>query len=652
MHGVLMCSKAFLLKKWIFLLLCLSLAACGGSKNFDLPEELKDTTDPLVESILPDDETSDNFEIDSFVEIIFSELMNENSLTSEEGIKLFSGNSEQDSTEDLEPRSSLVSFSVVPLSSVNVITGKEEQIPATKLRLTHASGRFALNTSYSVIMDKPTRDLVIDDTSTDIDERNYITSASVVGFTTQKGNWKTVKPVPNISIENEGAIDAAPVSLDKNQFSPSIISNSKGDTFILWRQESSPGITQLWATRYQTNDKKWSSIKQSDQLCEGNVCSNATQLNTENLTSVLEYSASINEKGQLAVAWSQAKPSEDVASIWAKLYDGEKWLELTNISDTGTSQIVHADSPKIEIDSKGNAVSIWREHEGQYSRIKTNIFKLDSNSIMEDGQWTEAPSFIDNLIQVNSRPPELSLSKKGLAIAVWAQQEPEDNFHIQSNHLRLNQSNSLVWVGSQRIDLIDSSLAEYEIGDSTLPKIAIDQNSDAIALWLKHDGDRNNLWYSRFTGSWGAAEYLERDRLGDADYPTITYSQSNIALASWTQEIKSTNLKNLMTSFFNVNSEGWEEQEIIASSATLVKPFSSFDREGNAMLMWQSGLTKGDVKVSYYSKLSKSWESALTLGSNANDAGIVPLFEDGRFLSVWENETNSSFKLNSVLFSD
>ena len=269
---------------------------------------------------------------------------------------------------------------------------------------------------------------------------------------------------------------------------------------------------------------------------------------------------------------------------------------------------------------------------------------------MENGLWVQAPSFIDNSSQAYSRPPELTLSKKGLAIAVWAK-KTADYYNIYSNYLRLNQN--IVWSDEKRIDEINSSLNENESGDSSLPKIAIDANNDAIAIWLKHDGERNNLWYNRFAGSWGAeADYVERDRLGDVAFPMIRFNRSNVALATWTQENKTTNTKKLMSSFFNVFSTGWEEQNIIATSNTLAKPVSSFDREGNAVVMWQSDLTKGNVNVSYYSKLTGNWETPETLVSDANDVSVAPLLEDGRFLSVWEAEDNSSFRLNSVLFSD
>jgi hypothetical protein len=649
-HGVLMYLQVTLINKWILTLLCLSLTACGGSKKIELPAALKDTTPPSIESSLPDEESSSNFEVDFNFELIFSELMDSDSLIAEEGVKLFSRKATQDSVAELELRPSSITISVVPLTAENIISGKEEQIPATKILLTHASGRFALNTTYSVEVDSPARDIVKDDISTSVDERNYISSSSAFEFTTEKGEWKSELAVPNILVENEGLPQETTFINVKNQFSPTIISNKIGDSFVLWRQEVSPGIIQLWGSRYNVNEEKWVLIDKNKQLCTNSVCANAHQINVDDSTSVLEYDAAINDSGQLAIVWSQAENVGGFVSIKANLYDGDKWLGVKDISYTGFTRTDNADSPQVEIDQKGNVISIWRENENQYSRIKTDIFKTEA--LMTDGEWTEAPYYIDNLSQVFSKPPKLSLNNKGLAIAVWAQKS-ERYYHIYSNHLRLNQSESQGWNGLERIDLIDNSLSEYEVGDSTLPKIEVDSNDDAIAIWLKHDGQRNNLWYSRFSGSWSVADSVESDRRGDAAFPIITFNQQNKALVVWTQENKTTKVKELLSSFFDVLVEtGWDKQTVIASGANLSKPVATFDREGNAVIMWQDGLSKGTLNTSYYSKITESWEYPEISNMIGNDLSVAPLFEDGRFLSVWVAENDFSFKLNSALYSD
>tara|TARA_R110002073_G_scaffold3855_3_gene25732 strand:- start:49467 stop:51407 length:1941 start_codon:yes stop_codon:yes gene_type:complete len=644
-------SQATHIKKWIPLcllgLVSLVLSACGGSKSFDIPEPLTDTVSPTVDNSFPNEVESEDFEVDFNVEIIFSELMNKSSLTTERGIKLFSGRSDLESGIGLEERAVDIFFSVVPLISNDLISDKEIVIPATKAMLKHSSGRFALNTEYTVIVDNPARDLVDDDLDTEEDERNFISETNIIDFITEEGEWKQSKTIPNITIEDKGTITESLVSVSANQFSPRLIANARGDTFLIWRQEATPGINQLWASRYTVNNKQWGLSNESEIYCsnDNDICANSHLISEISSTSVNDYDVDINEQGHLAIVWSQAAKQGDFVSIWASIFDGKNWNTVSEINNTGFLKTGNAESPAIALDSNGNAVSIWREYDGQYSRIKTNIFKVGDGAVISSGQWVEAPVFIDTHSQVVSKNPKLSMNDQGVAIAVW-EQNTSGLYQIYSNHIRLNQSND--WIGPERIDNISSTNPEFGIGNSSLPIIAIDQNNDAIAIWLKYDGQRNNVWFNRFTGSWGElANYLEGSRLGDASYPGLAIGKNNRVLAYWVQEDTAENSRSLFTSFFTALT-GWESGRLMATDNKLSKPIASFDREGNAVLIWQEGIISGEINTRYYSKRTDNWNREESLASSSADVSLTPLLEDGRFLTTWVND----YRLESVLFSD
>lgn len=646
-------------KKWTFftvsplfsLVFMVILSACSDEKSFSLPPPPKDTTPPSIESSLPDESTSNNFEVDSAVEIIFTERMNIDSLVIEEGIKLFSGledlalDPNETEQKELSIRESSLFFSESPVTSKDMVTGEDIQVPATKVVLRHASGRFALNTAYTVKVASPARDLVEDDKETAIDERNFIEGTNVVDFITEKGHWKIPQVLPNIALELDGSDNEIAVEQTKNQLTPSILSNKRGDTFTLWLQEGlTPGINQLWFSRYLVNEKTWSLANVSKQIClngQGIECANSQRIDGSDDTSTLEYQAAINDIGQIAVVWSKASLPGGFVSIWANIYDGEAWLGETEISSTGlTSQNGDADSPQVGIDNFGNVVSIWREYDGQTTRIKTNLFQADS------AQWTEAPAFIDSISTGATQNPVLAMDDKGLAIAIWSE-EYNQKLRIFSNRIRLSQSDD--WQTPIQIDMTES----VATGNSTQPKVAIDSNGDAIAIWLMHDGVRNNLWYNRFTGNWGNnAIRLEEDRTGDADYPSIVFSRDNKALVTWTQiNNLSNNRVHLKARFFEAET-GWETEQTISSDNQIRKPVASFDREGNANVIWQNELSLGRLDTSYYSKLTDSWSQPENLTLSGNNARLAPLFEDGRFLSVWEQIDNSTYRLNFNRFSD
>lgn len=644
------------LKKWtrlyLFVLVSFILSACGGSRDFNEPEPIVDTTPPSVASFFPD-ETPEDFEIDSFVEITFSELMNIDSLMPpQDGIKLLSGSNELDANSEIiaEERDVHLEFENVLLFTDDVISDRQKLIPSTKAFLTHRSGRFALNTEYSVEVDSPARDLVDDDLTTEDDERNFMIKPIRIEFSTEQGEWKNSQSVPNLITVDKNSSNPSIEDQDKNQFSPRLISNANGDTFLIWRQELYTGINQLWATRYNPNESpinRWSLLNSSNSFCKLNSCENAELISEITTTSVIDFDVAVNDQGHFAIVWSQAPGLNEYISIWSKIFDGKNWSSLEEISDTGIIESGHAESPIIGLDGKGNAISVWREHDGQNSRIKANLFKVGQGNSIVSGQWVEAPIYIDLNTSTVNKNPKLSINNDGLGIAVW-EQENEGLYEIYSNHIRLNQSDN--WVGSERIDLISSDNPEFGIGSSSSPSLAIDENGDAIAIWLKYDGQRNNVWFNRFTGDWqGLAKSLEESRIGDASFPNITIKNSK-ALAYWIQESNETNQRSLHTSFFTPFT-GWQNEEILATNIGIAKPNAKFDYEGNAMVLWQAGLEYGSIKARYYSKLTNLWdtEESLRFGSSPS---LSTLFEDGRFLAAWFNETNSRYRIESALFSD
>ena len=636
--------------------LMLTLSACNDDKSFAAPDPIKDTTPPTILSSIPNEVIANGFEVDFDVEIIFSERMNLDSLTTEGGVKLFSGKKEDSTSGDVNfveqeflPNESVISFSEVPVPSEDLITGKEIVIPATKLTLRHASGRFALDTAYTVTVESPARDLVEDDPKTAEDDRNYIVGSNPIDFITQKGNWKTIRSIPSIRIEAAQDESEAAVEVSDNRISPRLISNHKGDAFALWLQEGNiAGVNQLWISRYLVNEKKWSLIDPTKQVCvNDNIskCANAERVDTKDVTSVIDYQATVNDNGQIAVVWSQAAQAGGFVAIYARRFDGSSWSEVQEISSSGLSnQAGDADSPKVAMDKSGNVLAIWRENTGIKTRIKTNIFQV------ANGAWTEAPAFIDDGTGSATQTPELAINENGRAVAVWSQSQ-DGRLHIFSNRIRLSQSSD--WQSPVRIDEITPSSIEYSIGDSSKPKVAIDNNGDALAVWLKFDGQRNNVWYNRFTGNWGTeALSLEGDRRGDAEAPVVTISRDNKGLVVWKQRTN-TSTTELKARIFAA-ATGWQNEKTLTSDTQIHKHIARFDSEGNAHLIWQGGQVKGQLFFSYYSELTDTWTEAddFTLESNANNVSITALFEDGRFLSAWETIDGLSKQLNFNTFSD
>ncbi len=87
-------------------------------------------------------------------------------------------------------------------------------------------------------------------------------------------------------------------------------------------------------------------------------------------------------------------------------------------------------------------------------------------------------------------------------------------------------------------------------------------------------------------------------------------------------------------------------------SDELSEPDIKFDREGNAMALWEDGL--GQIMAGRYSDRSL-WleaERIADLDTGGQGAVLAPLFEDGRMLALWYHFDDVAFRPASALFSD
>ena len=74
------------------------------------------------------------------------------------------------------------------------------------------------------------------------------------------------------------------------------------------------------------------------------------------------------------------------------------------------------------------------------------------------------------------------------------------------------------------------------LGAAPAPRVATDSAGKAIAVWMQHDGTRDNIWANRYvpgTG-WGTAGAIETGS-GNARNPAVALSGAGDAVVVWEQ---------------------------------------------------------------------------------------------------------------------
>jgi hypothetical protein len=161
-----------------------------------------------------------------------------------------------------------------------------------------------------------------------------------------------------------------------------------------------------------------------------------------------------------------------IDSVWASRFHrvSGTWAGavLLETDDRG-----HASQPEVAIDARGDAVAVWRQHDGTNYDIWANRFLASS------GTWS-GPVRLD-ASDLEARSPVVSAAGDGHAVVVWMQRSGiGSGYDIRAG--RFNPTAG-TWGLPSLLDAADVT------ADS--PQVAIDSAGNAIAIWSQLMGS----WY-------------------------------------------------------------------------------------------------------------------------------------------------------------
>jgi uncharacterized membrane-anchored protein len=226
----------------------------------------------------------------------------------------------------------------------------------------------------------------------------------------------------------------------------------------------------------------------------------------------------------------------------------------------------------------------------------------------------------------NAFNPRLAMDSNGNAIAVWSQSDGT-RYNIWSNRYVVGTG----W-GTR-------TLIETDTGSASSPQVAIDSSDNAIAVWYQSDGTRNNIWSNRYvvgTG-WGTATLIETDNTGSANSPQVAIDSSGNAIAVWYQSDGTR--CNIWSNRYVVGT-GWGTPTLIetATGEADVSVQVAIDLSGNAIAVWeQFDGTRYNIWSNRY-VVGTGWGTAQLIETdNISDAyqPWVAINSSGNAIVVW-----------------
>lgn len=176
--------------------------------------------------------------------------------------------------------------------------------------------------------------------------------------------------------------------------------------------------------------------------------------------------------------------------------------------------------------------------------------------------------------------PRIAVDSDGNAIAVWN----DSVVNEQSLYANRYTASNDTWGGEQL--LVDGAT-----GSVDNPQIAVDGEGNAIAVWSQDDGDNYSIYAKRYRisdNSWGQTQLLESIDFGDAENPQVAFDSEGNAMAVWSQDDEEHGFTpSIYASRYRASENSWvtalpvEDGDDPSSD-----PQIAFDSSGNAMAVW------------------------------------------------------------------
>lgn len=316
-----------------------------------------------------------------------------------------------------------------------------------------------------------------------------------------------------------------------------------GNAFAIWREWT--GMTNvLRASHYEY----------------GNVWVAAVSIRPDPSPAASSLGIAMDDSGNAIAVWIQDESS--YPSILANRYeDGVGWGTPTLLEN----QPGEASLLNIVVDVDGNALVVWRQFNLSDYNLRYNRYNVT------DG-WDNSNIFQDTLGFITN--VELAGDDDGNAIAIWRYYDTA-NYDL---YFRIYTAG----IGWQSIGLVEDS------PDSPYyPKIAMDGNGRAIAVWQQFDGSYENVLACRYTpgAGWDSAEPIESNQ-GNVNFPQIAMDSSGNAIAVWTQFYGEQ--KNLWGNRYDVGT-GWGTALLLENYhlGNAMESFVEMDDNLNAIIIWR-----------------------------------------------------------------
>ena len=323
---------------------------------------------------------------------------------------------------------------------------------------------------------------------------------------------------------------------------PQIAVAPSGTAVAVWSQSDGTRVN-VWANRY----------------IAGSGWGTAVLVESDNTGHAINPKVALDPAGNAVAVWQQFDGA--VYNLWAsRAPAGSGWTAPVLLESDGNGVSV----PQLAIDSAGNALAMWPQHDGTRNNVWASRYVPASGwgpAILVETDNTGSQGLIDvafdasgnaiavwnqvvgtrydvwanryvagsgwgtaTLLKTDGGPPQVAVDSSGNAVAVWRQVDGAQ-YHVWACRFVAGSG----WTAGAAI--------RSNAGVSIVPRVSMSGPGDAIVVWHQSDGTRDNIWASRSAGgsAWGGAVQIESNNLGPAESPEVAVDPVGNAIVVWRQ---------------------------------------------------------------------------------------------------------------------
>lgn len=351
------------------------------------------------------------------------------------------------------------------------------------------------------------------------------------------------------------------------------------------------GAAESWT--FQVRDGAWGTT----ELIE-----------TNNAGRSFDQHVAMDGRGNAIAVWDQS------TTVWANRYDISQGWGVSQL--LGSETRTDARDARVAMDQAGNAITVWCQIRGTRFEVWTRHYSVATG-------WGEATP-IGDAGTGDALDPRIAMAPTGQAVLVWTQLD--DGSTTQAS----------LWASTYRPD--DGwdipQLIENDSDDSVVaPRVAIDLQGNAVAVWTQDNGTRTQVWANRNVAgtSWLVPELF--DSPGGAQ-PDVAMDPQGNGFAVWQAGAET------MASRYDPQ-VGWGVPEPILSN-TEGAPDVAMDPRGNGVVVAAHAVTAdrpGRVVAIPYDAMV-GWGQPAVIGTidppAAISSPVVAMDALGNALAVWD----------------